>query len=152
MVVVAGVELALVAAQVADRGTGFERGDDRSHVAAGAARGDGPGGGADVGAIETHADARAHLLDVGLGEAGVGAGGAGLGARMTVLDAAQQQAARGGSGVRMASDHFLDVHRMSPARRRLGRRSPNGRMAGPVPVRTLGGCKPKTLSLQGMLR
>jgi hypothetical protein len=80
MLMVSGVPLALVCAQAAEVGAGFQHLHHQGRSGGGPPRQDRTGGGAGVGAVEIEADAAGELRGTILGEAGIGARHADLGA------------------------------------------------------------------------
>ena len=110
MLVVISVPFALVSAGTAGCGAGL---DGRTHDAEFGlrlARHHAAGGGAEIGAVETQANAPDHVSDVILRETRVSAGSARRGAVDAVLNAAKQRLAIDAGWVWMRRDDLSNTH------------------------------------------
>jgi hypothetical protein len=113
MLMVGGVLLALLATGAAGHCAGLDRCADDVEIERGLAGHDAAGGLADVGAIETEANAPDQLRQVLLAEAGVGAARTGCGTVEAVLDTAQERVAIKAARLRMGLDQFSNCHFLS---------------------------------------
>src|SRR2546430_6656649 len=107
---VIGVPLALLAAGSARCRAGFEHSADDAEIGLRLARDDAAGGVANIGAVETQANAADQVPDVVFAETCVRAADASGGAVEAVADAAQKRLAIGAGRMWMRRDELLNGH------------------------------------------
>jgi hypothetical protein len=110
VLVVLGVALAFLLRGPARHHAGLDRRAYDAGVRSGLACDDTAGGIADVGAVETQADAADHLGQVALAEVGVGAARTGCGALAARLDTPHTRVEIDRAGVRMRLEDLSNRH------------------------------------------
>ena len=105
-----GVLLALVTARPAGDRAGLDGRAENAEIRLGLPDEDATGGGADVRAVQTEANATTLLLYVRLGEVGVGVARARRGTFDAIVDAAHQEAAIKSVRPRMCPENLLNRH------------------------------------------
>src|SRR5262245_8022883 len=118
VLVVMGVPLALLAASTARRRACLDRCADDAELGLGLARDDAASRAAQIGAVETKADAADEVPDVVLAEARVGTAGAGHGALEAVVDAAYERLSIGAGRARMRLDELSNGRHQSVSSRK----------------------------------
>jgi hypothetical protein len=120
-----GVPLALISAGTAGCGAGLDGRAEDADIRLRLARHHAAGGGAQIGAVKTQANAADHVSDVLLGETRVGASSARGAAVDAVFNAAKKHLAIGAGWVWMRRDDLSNTHvdpllSSAPASRRPG--------------------------------
>src|SRR5260221_14531623 len=110
MLMMVRVLLALIGAQAAEVGAGFQHLHRESRRRSGPPRQDRTRGGAGIGAVKVEANAARQARYTGLGQTGIGAGHAGLGALGTGLYATDESVTDDAGRFGMAGQHLAHGH------------------------------------------